>query len=802
MVKSSFKDRFEKSFRFKQHFQQKSQSKQPQSKQPQSKPQSDPSPSKQHFHLWMWTRLSDRLEHQPSEGSQGEIRFGEMRIEGINDSNASPTGTSEAPLKRSPHRFHPPKLPQPQLPEALKPWRWSLVWLAALGILGGMGTAALIWLISLPPQVDCRNPARLSLDMEKLYCAQEAAQNGELPKLVDGIKLLSQWTADHPLQREAQRLINDWSDQIFTIAIREVEKGNLKAAESAIGQIPNSAEIYTDAQKAIVRWRKYSQDASDLYATAEKALKQRDWATVSQQIVRLAEFERDYWELQKGADALVKQMGVEKQAWQTLIRAQKMAAGSLTELGEAIPLAQQVPPDTYAAETAKADLKRWSEKLLTAGVQQWQKGDRDGTLKTLQLPSRLKNTPEVADLYRFSQAYQLAASAIAEQWEPSVGELLTLHEAIAALKQVPSNSPFHTQAQSLTQQWQSELEDLVQLKYASMAAKWGQHSTLELAIGQAKLIEAKRPRRLQAQSMIAHWQQETERLEDQPILNRAKRLAETGTIASLQSAIAEASEVKLGRALRQSAQTLIATWRSQIQTLEDRPMLARAEVLAEQGELNAAIVAASEIQPGRSLYSQAQAAISEWREQLVVDAQIAQDQPILDRANALADSGNLAGAIRVASEIGSGRALSQQAQTAINRWEQQLYPPAPTPPDVDDARDNWIPADQNYFDQPEDSAIDRSTDPPESGANSFPSPSPNGFPTPGSSPNPLPELQLVPPSSYQPLPQSSEQPLPAASPNFPAPSAPSAAPTEEPMPPSEPLPPASLDPLPPSSLNQ
>lgn len=818
MVKSSFKHRFEKSLQFRKYFQLREWilarlgqwEALPVVEQGQGTQHASRSVGRSRDHV------ADRPVERPAErpGQRLEqhapdMHLDKMTIDGINDSHhashhatAAAESTAESTAEVISEAISEPssrrarkilQLPPPHLPEALKPWRWSLVWLAALGVLGGMGTAALIWLVSLPPQVDCRNPERLSLDMEKLYCAQVAAQTGELPKLIDGIQLLTQWTEDHPLQREAQRLINEWSDQIFTIAIREVEKGNIQAAESAIGQIPSSAPVHADAQKAIERWRKYGKSAADLYATAETALKNRDWATASQQVVRLAEFERDYWKLEKGADALVKQLGMEKQAWQTLIRAQKLASGSLQQVGQAIPLAQQVPTQTYAAETARADLKRWSQKLLTVALQQWQKGDRAGTLKTLALTPQFQNTPEVADLYRFSQAYQLAESAMAERWEPSVGELLNLNEAIAALRQVPANSPFYAQAQALQNRWKQDLEDLVQLKYASMTADWKQSSALGLAIGQAKLIEAKRPRRVQAQSMIAYWRQETERLEDQPILNRAERLAENGTIEALQSAIAQAGQIKLGRALRQPAQTLIATWRSQIQTLEDRPKLARAEVLAEQGDLTDAIGAASEIQPGRALYPEAQRAIRQWRDQQVVEAQIAQDQPILDRANALANSGNLAEAIRVASGIGSGRALSGQAQTAINRWERELYPPAPTPdPSELQDQDRWSPTDRDWFDpaQPDlDPNNSSNNQPTDGGADSFPSPSPGSTPT-------LPDLQLVPPTTtYEPLPQpgssSSSSPVEPAAPSLDQP-------TYEPAPPVDPLPPESADPLPPS----
>lgn len=716
----------------------------------------------------------------------------EMSIEGINESSQA------HPPERGSRPIPPPPPPRPPQPDPSSPekqsWRWSLVWLAAMAVLGGMGTAALIWLVSLPPQVDCRNPSRLTLDMERLYCAREAAQTGDLTQLIAGIELLRRWEPDHPLHNEATRLIEDWSGQVLTLARHKLKQGDLKGAEAAISHIPNSTPVYVDAQKAITRWRKYAKSASNIYGKAQTALKQKDWGTVSQQIVLLAEFERDYWELEKGSDALAQQLGVEKQAWQTLSRAQRMASRGPQQLREAIPLAQQVPAKTYAAATAKTDLKQWSQKLVAIGTQKWQKGDQMGALAILNLPPKVVKTPEIADLYTFSNAYKLASPAISEQWVPSVGEILNLMEAIAAMGQIKPDSPFYAEAQAQKKNWQAQLQDLTQLKYASATAGLGQQSTLKLAIGQAQQIAADQPRRLQAQSLIAYWKREAERLEDQPTMDRAIQLAKAGTIEDLQAAIAQASQVNLGRALRGKAQTLIASWRSQIQTLEDRPKLDQAWDLASQGKLGEAIVAASGISSGRVLYREAQKAISEWRYQQVVNAQIAQDQPILDRANALAESGNLSAAIDTAAQIDSGRALSGQARSAIDRWENQLNPPAPPavetyqPNDSTYSPSDTIPSDNNSWMNGIPPLFSPS---PTDGASPFPDPTlqPSSLPSPA-----LPD-QTAPAPPYDPFPQ----PPVEQSPDYPAQPPANVAPfSYEPLPP-DPLPPeSSIDPLPPN----
>ncbi|MBW4466902.1 MAG: hypothetical protein KME07_15870 [Pegethrix bostrychoides GSE-TBD4-15B] len=752
-----------------------------------------------------WLKLPMR---QPTAKMQSNLQPN-MQVEGFSESAAS--AVERDPVLKPP--VNPPAANPPAAQPAANPlanqrWHWPLVWFSAFAVLGGMGTAALVWLVSLPPQVNCKHPEQLSLDMERLYCAQEAAQSGEMAKLIAGIDLLKQWPDDHPLHGEAQRLITEWSDQVLTISTQRVVRGDLKGAEAALSHLPSTTPIYQDAQKALGRWRKYSQRATNLNAKAQEALKQKDWNAVSDYIVLLAAFERDYWELEHGADALAQRLGVEKQAWQTLSRVQKMAINA-QQMGAAISLAQQIPSQTYAAAAAKDSLRQWSRKLVEAGNQKWIKGDRLGAIATLRLDPKVVSQPEIEDLYRFSHAYRLANPALSDRWLPTAGNMINLAEAIAAMDHVKPDSPFRNQAQLLKKSWQAQMDNLIQLKYASATARFEHPAMLGLAVQQAQQISAQAPRRLQAQTLIAHWQQEAQRVEDQPIVNRAMRLAKGGTIESFKAAIAAASQIPLGRALRQQSQTLIASWRVQIQTLEDRPKLEQATDLAQQGKLEQAIQTASQIGAGRALYRNAQNAIADWRYQQVVDIQTAQDQPILDQAMAQAASGQLSAAIRTASRIGSGRALSSRAQSSIRQWETQLNPPQPSPQPE--------PSDNSLFGEPTGLPTDPSIDPFESylspngagsGADSgagsdsqsergysdpLPaSPSPETRVSPQSQPSSNPwlptEIQTVPaPGTYQPInppydppyspPPDSERDQPAAPPSA------------DPLPPVDPLPP-------------
>ena len=84
------------------------------------------------------------------------------------------------------------KPPHHKPPKRRSGWYWTIVCFAVLGMISGMGSAALLWLVSLPPPPDCEDPARLTLDMERLYCAQQAVDAGGLPELIAGLEMLNQ----------------------------------------------------------------------------------------------------------------------------------------------------------------------------------------------------------------------------------------------------------------------------------------------------------------------------------------------------------------------------------------------------------------------------------------------------------------------------------------------------------------------------------------------------------------------------------------------------------------------------------
>ncbi|MBF1999804.1 MAG: hypothetical protein IGS38_03700 [Synechococcales cyanobacterium M58_A2018_015] len=490
---------------------------------------------------------------------------------------------------------------------------WLLLGLSLCCALGGMAVAAFVWLTSLPPVTDCEKVSSQSTEREQLFCAQTAAQSGDLSHLLAGIELVGQWTPDHPLYREAQQSLEDWSKTVLTRARQRHAQGDLQGALELANRIPASSPLYQEAQAKVAEWQQQQQQGEAILRAAQHAMQQRNWEEASRQIRALTELESNYWQFQQ-FNALSQQLLTERKAWQSLLQARSLAqTNRAQQISAAMTLANQIERDTYAWTAAETNLKQWGETLLKVGVQQWQAGDLESAIalgKQVTLSQAL--APEAQNLIKLSEARKLARKSVTH-WKASPDQIFHLMEAVAAASQIPPESRFHQLAQATLQHWQAQLQDVTQLHYAQIIASLKQPSTLRIAAQQAQQVAADRPRRVQAQTLIAHWNSEIQRLEDGPYLARAQTLADQNTIAALQSAITLARQILPGRTLYGEAQSAIASWQSQIQVLEDRPLLAEAQQLADQGNWEAAIQVASRVSVGRALYGEAQAAIDNWQ---------------------------------------------------------------------------------------------------------------------------------------------------------------------------------------------
>jgi hypothetical protein len=137
-------------------------------------------------------------------------------------------------------------------------------------------------------------------------------------------------------------------------------------------------------------------------------------------------------------------------------------------------------------------------------------------------------------------------------------------------------------------------------------------------------------------------------------------------VASLQAAIAQASQISSNRALHSEAQRRIRQWTEAIERFQDQPILDQARAYASAGDLPSAIKTARQVQAGRVLHSDAQNDIKEWERRVAA----ATAQQALQAAYQAANAGTPAGlstAIQLASDV-SGN----EADAAISQWSRQL----------------------------------------------------------------------------------------------------------------------------------
>jgi hypothetical protein len=473
---------------------------------------------------------------------------------------------------------------------------------------------AFLWLINLPPTANCENTATVTTDRAQLFCAQTAAESGELPEVMAALDLVSSWTTQHPLYYEVQPLIEQWSWVVLKAAEQELRhNGSMAEAQALVSRIPVDSPVFDQAQETMGTWQAEWDQGEAIMATAQKALQQKDWPAASKQVLVLAELKNSHWRVEQ-VQALSRQIRQERRAQELLDEAIATAApGGSDRLGDALRTASQIDEGTYARQHAQPYLNRWSDLLLKLGLDKWYASDLDTAIALGRSASlNTSRAQQAQELIWLSQSRQMAQQSLVT-WRTSPDQLVKLYQAMLVANRLPKDSPYYPQAQSSVATWRTHLGDLAQLQTAQAVGQVRDIDALKAAIDQAANVPLGHPRRVQAQTMVAHWRQEIERLEDRPQLVKAHELARTKTFDGLREAIQTANAIPLHRALRNEAQSWAYVWTNELQVMEDQPMLDRARSLARQGNLFQAMAEASGVKPGRALYGEARAAIAGWR---------------------------------------------------------------------------------------------------------------------------------------------------------------------------------------------
>lgn len=588
--------------------------------------------------------------HQPfspsgSTSGEGGVGASTVTFEQESEMNLS---DSEIPQRRF----------RPRLP---KNWQfWAGVVVLVSGTAGFMATAALLKSSAIPNCPKIFLPTA-SASM-RMYCAQTAAEKGTKEDLLEAIALVEALPTDHPLRPQINAAVAEWSQELIRLAEDTFQAGNIDEAIATLQEIPQKSPAYNLVEDRIDRWNRIWSDAEDLADQVEKHLRQSQWNLAFRTAVKLTQVDNEYWATTR-FNQLSDTIRVAREESRQLDSAYAaLSRGGVDDLLEVIKTAEKIPAESYVHAQAQDLIEQAGDKLIAIAQQRIDNNDWSGVLAvTRRIPVRLNLHDEVQGMEVLAQAGTNA----------EIGTIPSLETAILEAQSLDLTSPLHDKAQSLIARWQLEIEDVARLNQARNYAQRGDISSLAAAINEAQLIPRNNPRYQEARQEINQWQRRIQVLQDRPILDRAIQLASYGTIAALQEGIEEASKIEPNRALSGDAQQKIDQWRRQIQIKQDQPILDRAEQIASLNTPNAlrsAINEANQIGANRALTSEAQQKIRTWRRELETQ----EDQPILDQANTLAMQGNLPGAINVARRIRTGRALFEEAQSKIRNWEQEI----------------------------------------------------------------------------------------------------------------------------------
>lgn len=538
--------------------------------------------------------------------------------------------------------------------------KWQF-WVALATVsAGGVGTLAVALLLTLPAQPNCSSINLMTASAsERISCAEMLANKQTVKGLLEAISQVKTLPLDHPLRDEANALIKEWSQEILILADKSFETGKLDEAIATAKKIPSDVPAYTLVEKRIQRWRAVWAKAEGYYRAGVAEVRKENWTQAFREAVRLLYVGNKYWESTK-YEELTQIIASARQDGESLTKARRLAdQGGVKNLLEAIKLAQGISSKSYLYEASKTAIVEFGRKMLDLGQRQLDNQDVDGAL------SIVRQIPSIINLQGDVEDFTNLAQALALAADGTVG---SLDAAINQVQRISPNRPLYNKAQDWLLRWQKEQQDVAQLDKARQLAGMGSINDLQAAIREAQQIPDNNPRSQEAKQQIATWQSQIQTIEDRPKLSRAQQVASLGDATSLGAAVNEASKIGRGRALYSEAQSKISQWTGQIQRMEDQPYLDQARQLANSGNFAAAINTAQQIKPGRSLSNQAQSVIQDWQAQV-------RTQQNWQQAQQLASAGtpdSLVSAIQLLRSIPRSSAMRSEAETAMNQWSYQI----------------------------------------------------------------------------------------------------------------------------------
>jgi hypothetical protein len=540
-------------------------------------------------------------------------------------------------------------------------WQVWQIWGVLLVLCsGGIGYAATSMLLKLPETQSCSKVFwPIASAAVRLYCAQTAAEDKSVDGLLEAIDLVAVLPQNHPLKPEIERNIKKWAMSILEVGEQQFQQGNLPEAIATAKQIPKNVEAHKLVKEKIADWQEIWSDGEETYAQLEQRLREAKWNEAFSWAVRLTESRNSYWATTKYEESINK-INIAQEENAAVGKAQtQLSNGKIDDILLAIDKVDNIDKNSYAYEQAQKIITEGKAKLLE-NIEQMI--ENENWKELLQVANRIPYSLRWNERVR---EWNILASAGSSA---DLDTVLGIEEAIEEAKKIEPNSTYYQTARQLMKRWTLEIEDVRHLTDARELARVGTVENLQKAIAEANLIPASNPRYSEAIREINQWRSEIQIIEDQPILNRAQELAYGNNPSAWRRAIAELKLINSSSPLYGEAQNYSRTWQANIERTEDQPILDSAIAFADVKNYQAAISEARRIGSGRALSGDAKEKISLWEQEIKAEE-------YMEEANDLSDLGTpeaLNRAISVARQVASTSSLRSQVVNDVAAWSWEI----------------------------------------------------------------------------------------------------------------------------------
>ncbi len=493
----------------------------------------------------------------------------------------------------------------------------------------------------------------------RLYCAQLSADSRTVAGLLEAIALVEALPEDHPLRSQVNQQVEEWARDILNLAEKDYQAGNLEQAIAKARQIPNNMAVAAIIEERIAKWQGTWTEGNDIVSKLEENLRASNWNQSFRLAVDLLNLNNEYWATVKYNEALAK-ITVAREDSSKLDNAFNLfARGGLDHWFKVIEEARKIQASSYAYQEAQKLIGKTEDKLK-------EYAERLIERKQWQALRDLANqTPKDLKIKEDVSDWSILSEAALDA---EAGTVDGLEAGILGLEKIDPSRPLHQTALAMRERWQLQVQDIRILSEARDLAQAGTIEQYSAAIAKAGEVPRNNPLWSQAQQEIGSWNRQIQVIEDRPILERAQEIALPGDINSLSNAIIQARAIGKNRALYRDAQREIGNWQVRIERMEDQPILDQAQALANLKDYSTAIETANQIPPGRALSSEVSQNIRRWRREL-------QARQNLQQANQLAATGTPEGltrAIALVTNISTKTDAGVQRSELLERWSYQL----------------------------------------------------------------------------------------------------------------------------------